>query len=142
MDTLDKKELPPPTQEEIDAFFARHRGEARRDQTKDFWWMQPLCPPETMDALDAFRQLHRELREWVTGKGRRDAVNILFWDAVEAIRQGHVYGDPPPLAQIAWRTGPRDWPALLLMGARIAVRAFGTEAGGITWSRRTDTCSA
>jgi hypothetical protein len=69
-----------------------------------------------MDALDAFRQLHRELQEWVRDKGRKDANNIKFWDAEEALRQGHVYGDPAPLAQIAWLTGPRDWPALLLMG--------------------------
>jgi hypothetical protein len=27
-----------------------------------------------------------------------------------------VYGDPAPLAQIAWLTGPKNWPALLLMG--------------------------
>ena len=105
-----------PTEEEIKAFFARHAREARLDPTKDFWWLSPLCPPAGMDALDAFRQLHRELRQWVTDKGRRDAGNMRFWDAAEALRRGHVYGDPPPLAQIAWLTGPRDWPARLLMG--------------------------
>jgi len=115
-----------PTPEEIAAFFARHAGEARRDPAKDFWWLSPLCPPTTLDALDAFRQLHQELQQWVTDKGRRDAGNIRFWDAAEAIRQGHVYGEPAPLAQIAWRTGPRDWPALLLMG-----RSYG---GGKTFS--------
>jgi hypothetical protein len=124
MATLDDHETRAPTEEEIKAFFARHAGEARRNPAKDFWWMQPLCPPETMDALDAFRQLHRELREWVTGKGRRDAGNVLFWDAAEALRQGHVYGYPPPLAQIAWRTGPRDWPALLLMGRSYSGKSF------------------
>ena len=44
--------------EDQKAFFARHAHEARRDPTRDFWWMQPLCPPATLDALDAFRQLH------------------------------------------------------------------------------------
>src|SRR3954471_11823134 len=116
MDTLDEDEARAPTQEEIDAFFARHRGEARRDPTKDFWWLAPLCPPTDMDALDAFRQLHRELRQWVADKGRKDAKNVQFWDADEAMRQGHVYGEPEPLAQIAWLTGPKNWPALLLMG--------------------------
>lgn len=109
-------DAPELTEEEIKAFFARHPYSPRRDLTKDFWWLSPLCPPTGMDALDAFRQLHRELREWVTHKGRRDAGNIKYWDAAEVLRRGHVYGDPPPLAQIAWRTGPRDWPAWLLMG--------------------------
>jgi hypothetical protein len=105
-----------PTQEEIDAFFARHAGEARRKPERDFWYMSPLCPPTTLDALDAFRQLHRELREWLADKGRRDVNNVKFWDADEALRQGHVYGEPAPLAQIAWLTGPVNWPAILLMG--------------------------
>jgi hypothetical protein len=61
MVTLDENEAGAPTAEEIAAFFARHAREARRDPTKDFWWMSPLCPPATMDALDAFRQLHGEL---------------------------------------------------------------------------------
>jgi hypothetical protein len=107
-----------PTQEEIDAFFARHAHEARRNPEKDFWWMQPLCPPTTLDALDAFRQLHQELRQWVADKGRRDMNNVKFWDAAEALRQGHVYGEPAPLAQIAWLTGPVNWPALLLGNER------------------------
>jgi hypothetical protein len=97
------------------AFFARHAHEARRDVTKDFWWMQPLCPPNTLDAVDAFRQLHRELQQWVADKGRSDASNVQFWDAAEAKRQGRVYGTAP-LAQIAWLTGPVNWPAILLMG--------------------------
>jgi hypothetical protein len=124
METLDENETRAPTQEEIKAFFARHAGEPRRNPTKDFWWMHPLCPPETMGALDAFRQLHGELQEWVRGKGRCDAGNILLWDTEEALRQGRVYGDPPPLAQIAWRSGPRDWPALLLMGRSYSGKTF------------------
>ncbi len=112
-----------PTQEQIDAFFARHAQEARRDPTKDFSWMQPLCPPDTLDALDAFRQLHRELQQWVTGKGRRDPENVRFWDAAEASRQGHAYGRNP-LAQIAWLTGPKHWPAELLMGRSYSGKTF------------------
>jgi hypothetical protein len=113
-----------PTQEEIQAFFARHAHEARRDPTQDFWWMQPLCPPDTLDALDAFRQLHRELQQWLTDKGRRDARNVKFWDAADALRNGHVYGEPAPLAQIAWRSGPVHWPALLLMGRSYSGKTF------------------
>jgi hypothetical protein len=109
---------------DMKAFFARHAHEARRDPTKDFWWMQPLCPPVTLDALDAFRQLHQELRQWVAGKGRRDAGNVTFWDAAEALRRGHVYGEPAPLAQIAWRTGPVNWPAELLMGRSYSGKTF------------------
>jgi hypothetical protein len=112
-----------PTDEEIKAFFARHAHEAHRDPTKDFWWMQPLCPPETLDALDAFRQLHRELQAWVAGKGRRDADNVNFWDADDAKRQGHAYGRNP-LAQIAWMTGPKHWPAELMMGRSYSGKLF------------------
>lgn len=125
MDTPDDNDAAKPTEEEIAAFFARHAHEATMNPEEDFWWLSPLCPPTTLDALDAFRQLHRELKEWVADKGRPDADNVLFWDAAEALRQGHVYGDPAPLAQIAWLTGPEHWPAILLMGRSYgAARTF------------------
>lgn len=110
--------------EEQKAFFARHAHEPRRYPQRDFWWMQPLCPSATLDALDAFQQLHRELKQWVADKGRRDAHNVTFWDVAEVVRQGHVYRNLVPLAQIAWLSGPVHWPAELLMGRSYSGKTF------------------
>lgn len=111
-----------PTQEEIDAFFKRHAGEAYRDPTKDFWYMSPLCPSSELDAFEAIKQLHKELQQWVEGKkyGRSKRYvpkDIELWDAQTLLNKGHVYRDErAPVAQIAWLNGPENWPAILLQG--------------------------
>ena len=114
-----------PTREAIDAFIARHAHGARRDPTGDFWWMQPLCPPGTLEALDAFRQLHRDLQQWLMAKGRRDAKDVRFWDAAEARRQGHAYGGdaagPDRLADRAEALARRTAHGPLLFGQNIPV---------------------
>jgi hypothetical protein len=103
---------------------AAHGGHMLTDADTDFWWMQPLCPPTTLDALEAFRQLHRELKAWVADNRRHDADKMEFWHADEAKRRKHVYGNRAPLAQIAWLTGPKDWPAALLMGRSYSGKIF------------------
>jgi hypothetical protein len=73
-----------PTSEEIKAFFSRPARAARRNPAKDFWWMSPLCPPTTLDALDAFRRLLEELRQWVADKGHHAAKNVRSSDTAKA----------------------------------------------------------
>ena len=58
------------------------------------------------------------------GRGRRDAGNVKFWDAAEALRRGHAYGQPAPLAQNRLADRPVHWPAKLLMGRSYSGKTF------------------
>ena len=99
-------------EEAREAFVRFPEEETHRQSPDDFWALTPLCPPSTVDALEAARRLHRDIREWV-GAGGFDpaAVEFRTGPAATQTRDGRA-----PLAQIAWPQGPQDWPAGLLQG--------------------------
>ena len=89
-----------------------------------------------MDALEAARQLHREIQDWVARTGV-DPEQVEWWGRRRRKPGGIADSGQYPLAQIAWLSGPRDWPADLLEGRSLtAARGrFAMTASGITWSR-------
>ena len=100
---------------EDDAFDSEEPARKITRHAADLWQTTPLCPPKTMDALDAARKLHREIQDWVVRVGL-DPAEVEWWGAQEAREKGHCHGGRYPLAQIVWLTGPSDWPAELLEG--------------------------
>ena len=54
---------------EDDAFDSEEPARKVTRHTADLWRTTPQCPPKTMDALDAARQLHREIQDWVAHRG-------------------------------------------------------------------------
>ena len=89
----------------------------------------PLCPPASLDGLDAFKKLHEELRQWVVTRGYK-AAEIEFWDESTVKKKGRAYCDEV-VAQIAWLTGPDGWAVGLWNG-----RSF----SGTTWKHKGKRC--
>jgi hypothetical protein len=104
-----------------ETFSSEKPARTSKRREADLWQMTPHCPPKTMDALDAVRQLYRDIQEWVA-RAEMDPTNVQCWGAQQAKEKGHCYGGRYPLAQIAWLTGPRDWPAGLMQG-----RSYGSD---------------
>jgi hypothetical protein len=105
------------TQEEsLEAFFRFHARDAHRPPADSLWSMTPLCPPKTVDALEAARQLHHDIRQWVADGGF-DPQAVEFRSGPKAKKS---HDGRTPLAQIAWTKGPKDWPAGLMEGRSYA----------------------
>jgi len=102
-------------QEIIRQFFEYHAKNMREDPYYNFWDGSPLCPSYDLDALEAAKQLHRELQEWVKSKGYPPhEVKLLQGEAIK--QSGFVMPRCYPVAQIAWQSGPKHWPAGLIQG--------------------------
>jgi hypothetical protein len=110
-------------EEKTRAFFEFNTRNVKQPRPGSLWHTTPLCPPKTMDALEAAQQLHRDIRQWVAGTGA-DPQEVEFRSAEDARKKWKPYDDRYPLAQIAWLSGPDDWPAGLLQG-----RSYGSEGG-------------